>query len=91
MPAIPKHSPRFTSKLISLIFTSILECSNYKMSNIFKITCPRCKKLFDAGSAFNAHIESAKKEEAKKAEKKAERTNNPNMAPKRIPKEKIIF
>jgi len=43
------------------------------MSNIFKITCPRCKKIFDAGSAFNAHIESTKKEEAKKAEKEAEK------------------
>ena len=38
------------------------------MSDAFKITCPRCKKVFDAGSAFNAHIESTKKEEAKKAE-----------------------
>mgnify|MGYP000091285141 FL=1 len=38
------------------------------MSEVYKITCPRCKKVFDAGSAFNAHIESTKKEEAKKAE-----------------------
>ena len=38
------------------------------MSEVLKITCPRCKKVFDAGSAFNAHIESTKKEEAKKAE-----------------------
>ena len=38
------------------------------MSDAFKITCPRCKKVFDAGSAFNAHIESTKKEEAKKQE-----------------------
>ena len=37
------------------------------MSEVLKITCPRCKKVFDAGSAFNAHIESTKKEEAKKA------------------------
>ena len=43
------------------------------MSDAFKITCPRCKKVFDAGSAFNAHIESTKKEEAKKAEKEAEK------------------
>ena len=43
------------------------------MNNIFKITCPKCKKIFDAGSAFNAHIESTKKEEAKKAEKEAEK------------------
>ena len=38
------------------------------MSDVFKITCPKCKKVFDAESIFNAHIESAKKEEAKKAE-----------------------
>ena len=43
------------------------------MSNIFKITCPRCKKLFDAGSAFNAHIESTRKEDAKKAKIEAEK------------------
>jgi len=30
------------------------------MSDIFKITCPRCKKPFDAGSAFNSHFEKTK-------------------------------
>ncbi len=43
------------------------------MSDVFKITCPKCKKVFNAESIFNAHIESAKKEEAKKAEKEAEK------------------
>ena len=43
------------------------------MSDIFKITCPKCKKVFNAESIFNAHIESAKKEEAKKAEALAEK------------------
>jgi len=43
------------------------------MSDVFKITCPKCKKVFNAESIFNAHIESAKKEEAKKAEALAEK------------------
>ena len=30
------------------------------MSNTFKITCPSCKKEFDAGNAFNLHFEKAK-------------------------------
>ena len=38
------------------------------MSNTFKITCPSCKKEFDADSAFNLHFEKAKKEAGNKAE-----------------------
>jgi len=38
------------------------------MSNTFKITCPSCKKEFDADSAFNLHFEKAKKDAAKNAE-----------------------
>ena len=37
------------------------------MSNTFKITCPSCKKEFDADSAFNLHFEKAKKDAAEKA------------------------
>ena len=36
------------------------------MSDIFKIECPECGKKFDAGSAFNRHIENAKKEQEDK-------------------------
>ena len=60
------------------------------MSDAFKITCPRCKKVFDAGSAFNAHIESAKKEEAKKAEKKAEKEAEKKFKSKLESKDKEI-
>ncbi len=42
------------------------------MSNIFKITCPGCGKTFDAGSAFNAHVEKTRKEEKIKAERIAQ-------------------
>jgi hypothetical protein len=35
------------------------------MKNDFKITCPNCKKEFDAGSAFNAHFEKNKLENEK--------------------------
>ena len=34
-----------------------------KMSEILKIECPKCGKKFDAGSAFNAHIKSTKKQQ----------------------------
>ena len=34
------------------------------MSEVFKIECPECGEKFDAGSAFNAHIESTKKQQA---------------------------
>ena len=43
------------------------------MSDVFKITCPKCKKVFDAESIFNAHFEKTKKEEAKKAKTEAEK------------------
>ena len=33
------------------------------MSEVFKIQCPECGEKFDAGSAFNAHIESTKKQQ----------------------------
>ena len=39
------------------------------MSDIFKITCPRCKKPFDAGSAFNSHFEKTKLENEKNLKK----------------------
>ena len=39
------------------------------MSDIFKITCPRCKKAFDAGSAFNSHFEKTKLENDKNLQK----------------------
>lgn len=45
------------------------------MSNILKITCPKCNATFDAGDAFNAHFENAQIENEKKlkdATKKAE-------------------
>ena len=45
------------------------------MSEIFKITCPSCKKSFDAGSAFNSHFEKTKSDNdkfLKDAEIKAE-------------------
>ena len=42
------------------------------MSNIFKITCPGCGKSFDAGSAFNAHVEKTRKEEQIKAQQEAD-------------------
>ena len=37
------------------------------MSEILKINCPECGKEFDAGTAFNAHLDNAKKEQEKKA------------------------
>ena len=43
------------------------------MSDVFKITCPKCKKVFDGESIFNTHVESARKEEAKKAKTEAEK------------------
>jgi hypothetical protein len=42
------------------------------MNNNLKITCPKCKSIFDAGDAFNAHFESAQTEAKKQAEKDAE-------------------
>ena len=38
------------------------------MSNILKIKCPDCGNIFDAGSAFNDHVEKTRKEEKIKAE-----------------------
>jgi hypothetical protein len=35
------------------------------MNNTLKITCPNCKKEFDAGSAFNSHFEKKKLENEK--------------------------
>lgn len=36
------------------------------MSNILKITCPKCNATFDAGEAFNAHFKNAQIESEKK-------------------------
>ena len=36
------------------------------MSNILKITCPKCKVIFDAGDAFNTHFKNAQIESEKK-------------------------
>jgi hypothetical protein len=60
------------------------------MSEVLKITCPRCKKVFDAGSAFNAHIESTKKEEAKKAEALAAQKYKSQLASKDKENQKIL-
>ncbi len=43
------------------------------MSEILKIECPKCGKRFDAGSAFNAHIESTKKQQEEIIRKEAEK------------------
>ena len=42
------------------------------MSNILKIKCPDCGNIFDAGSAFNDHVEKTRKEEKIKAERTAQ-------------------
>ena len=36
------------------------------MSKISKINCPECGKEFDAGTAFNVHLDNAKKDQEKK-------------------------
>ena len=43
------------------------------MSEILKINCPECGKEFDAGTAFNAHLDNAKKEQEKKAKIEADK------------------
>ena len=43
------------------------------MSEIFKIECPKCGEKFDAGSAFNAHLESTKKNQEEKIKKESEK------------------
>ena len=43
------------------------------MSEILKIECPKCGKKFDAGSAFNAHIESTKKQQEEIIKKESEK------------------
>ena len=43
------------------------------MSEILKIECPECGKKFDAGSAFNAHIESTKKQQEEIIKKESEK------------------
>ncbi len=35
------------------------------MSDAFKIECPECGKEFDAGSAFNTHMQNSINEEKK--------------------------
>lgn len=43
------------------------------MSKIFKIECPKCGEEFDAGSAFNSHIENAKKQQEAEIREEAEK------------------
>ena len=43
------------------------------MSEILKIECPKCRKKFDAGSAFNAHIASTKKQQEEIIKKESEK------------------
>ena len=43
------------------------------MSEILKINCPQCGKEFDAGTAFNAHLDNAKKEQKKEAKIEADK------------------
>ena len=43
------------------------------MSEIFKIECPECGEKFDAGSAFNVHLESTKKQQEEKIKKESEK------------------
>jgi hypothetical protein len=43
------------------------------MSEILKIECPKCGKRFDAGSAFNAHIASTKKQQEEIIRKESEK------------------
>ena len=43
------------------------------MSKIFKIECPKCGEEFDAGSAFNSHIENAKKQQEAEIREAAEK------------------
>ena len=43
------------------------------MSEILKIECPKCGKKFDAGSAFNAHIASTKKQQEEIIKKESEK------------------
>ena len=45
------------------------------MSNSLKITCPNCQETFDAGSAFNDHINQAKLENEKKFKSQLEGKN----------------
>ena len=43
------------------------------MSKIFKIECPKCGEEFDAGSAFNSHVENAKKQQEAEIKEQAEK------------------
>ena len=43
------------------------------MSKIFKIECPKCGEEFDAGSAFNSHVENAKKQQEAQINEQAEK------------------
>ena len=43
------------------------------MSEILKIECPKCGKKFDAGTAFNAHIASTKKQQEEIIKKESEK------------------
>ena len=54
------------------------------MSEVFKIECPECGEKFDAGSAFNAHIESAKKQQEETIKKEAENILIPQEKVKKL-------
>jgi hypothetical protein len=43
------------------------------MSDILKINCPKCGKEFDAGTAFNTHVDNAKKEQEENIKIEAEK------------------
>ena len=43
------------------------------MNEILKIECPKCGKKFDAGSAFNAHMKSTKKQQEEIIKKESEK------------------
>ena len=43
------------------------------MNDILKINCPKCGKEFDAGTAFNTHVDNAKKEQEENIKIEAEK------------------
>ena len=43
------------------------------MNNVLKINCPECGKEIDAGTAFNTHVDNAKKEQEENIKTEAEK------------------